>query len=149
MINSLSLKNFKSWKDTLLEFHKGVNAIVGTTDAGKSNVIRAIRWVVFNRPSAESRIYRNRSGFKSAWHENQPVNITKSEFRGQGLATTLLNRSVETVKKMGGVAAVTHIWMESPGGGAMKYFAKAGGEFVRLHKNRWLEDCIKSNYRCL
>jgi len=73
----------------------------------------------------------------------------EDEFRGQGLATTLLNRSVETVKKMGGVAAVTHIWMESPGGGAMKYFAKAGGEFVRLHKNRWLEDCIKSNYRCV
>ncbi len=76
-------------------------------------------------------------------------NTVEEEFRGQGIGTELLNRSIKTVKEMGGVAAVTHIWMESPNGSAMKYFTKVGGEFIRLHKNRWLEDCIKSDYLCI
>lgn len=76
-------------------------------------------------------------------------NTINEDYRGQGIGTELLDRSVETVKQMGGVAAVTHIWMESPNGSAMKYFAKVGGQFIKLHKNRWLEDCITSNYHCV
>lgn len=76
-------------------------------------------------------------------------NTIEADYRRQGVGSKLLSKSIEAVKKMGGVAAVTHIWMESPGRGAMKYFAKAGGRFVRLHPNRWLEDCIISNYRCV
>lgn len=76
-------------------------------------------------------------------------NTLEADYRGQGIGTKLLNASIETVKKMEGVAGVTHIWMESPGGSAMKYFAKAGGQFIKLHQNRWLEDCILSNYLCV
>ncbi len=73
----------------------------------------------------------------------------EEDYRGQGIGTKLLNSSLETVRKMGGVAAVTHIWINSPGGGAMKYFTKAGGHFIKQHKNKWLEDCITSDYRCI
>ncbi len=73
----------------------------------------------------------------------------EKEYRKQGIGIKLLNKSIDTVKQMGGVAAVAHIWMESPNGGAMKYFSKVGGQFIKLHKNRWLEDCITSNYRCV
>lgn len=73
----------------------------------------------------------------------------EEEYQKQGIGTKLLDKSLDTVKQMGGVAAVAHIWMESPNGSAMKYFTSVGGQFVKLHKNRWLEDCIVSNYKCV
>ena len=54
MIKSLSIQNFQSHKDTCLEFDKGVNVIVGSSDSGKTAIIRALRWLVWNRPSGDS-----------------------------------------------------------------------------------------------
>jgi len=50
MIKQLRIQNFRSHKDTKLEFVKGVNCIVGAPDSGKTNIIRAINWVLTNRP---------------------------------------------------------------------------------------------------
>lgn len=50
MITKIEIKNFQSHKNTVLDFDKGVNVICGESDNGKSAVIRAIRWVVENRP---------------------------------------------------------------------------------------------------
>lgn len=51
MISSVHIKNFQKHKDLSLEFTPGINVITGKSDAGKSAVIRAIRWVLENRPS--------------------------------------------------------------------------------------------------
>lgn len=51
MINFLHIENFQSHKESDLIFSPGVNVIVGTSDSGKSAIIRALRWVVYNRPS--------------------------------------------------------------------------------------------------
>lgn len=51
MINRIRLKNFQAHADTTLDFDKGVNIIVGRSDQGKSSIIRALRWVVENRPT--------------------------------------------------------------------------------------------------
>jgi len=59
MINKLIVKNFQSHKHSELEFSPSVNCIIGNSDAGKSSLLRAIRWVLFNRPSGES--------FRSWW----------------------------------------------------------------------------------
>jgi GNAT superfamily N-acetyltransferase len=77
------------------------------------------------------------------------ANMVEEEYRRQGVGTALLNKSLETAKEMGAVAAVAHSWVDSPGGSAIKYFAKAGGHFIKLHHNRWLEDCITDNWRCI
>lgn len=53
MINSIHLKNFQSHKDTIMTFTNGVNVIVGPSDVGKTSLIRALRWLVHNRPSGE------------------------------------------------------------------------------------------------
>jgi len=57
MIKSLVLTNFRSHKDTELEFSPQVNVIVGESDNGKSNIIRALNWIATNRPLGENIIY--------------------------------------------------------------------------------------------
>jgi exonuclease SbcC len=53
MIPFVHIKNFQSHADTYLEFHDGLNAIVGPSDSGKTAIIRALNWVVNNRPSGD------------------------------------------------------------------------------------------------
>jgi len=59
MIQSLQIINFQSHKDTKLEFHEGVNIIVGPSDSGKTAIIRALRWAIWNRPGG--------NGMRSNW----------------------------------------------------------------------------------
>lgn len=54
MIKSVSIQNFQSHARTELNFHEGVNVIVGTTDGGKTAIIRALRWLIWNRPSGDA-----------------------------------------------------------------------------------------------
>jgi len=48
MIHSISLKNYMSHADTVLELHPGMNAFIGESRAGKSTVIRAVRETLEN-----------------------------------------------------------------------------------------------------
>jgi exonuclease SbcC len=54
MISELEIENFQSHKVTSLSFAPGVNVIIGQSDTGKSSIIRAINWVISNRPSGDS-----------------------------------------------------------------------------------------------
>ena len=56
MINSLSIKNFRSYKDVFVEFHPGVNVIIGANDSGKSNLLRTINLIVQNQPDGDDYI---------------------------------------------------------------------------------------------
>jgi len=49
-ITSVVIENFQSHEKSELEFVNGLNVIVGPSDQGKSAVIRAIKWVLFNEP---------------------------------------------------------------------------------------------------
>ncbi|MGE5543910.1 MAG: AAA family ATPase [Bacillota bacterium] len=49
-IKRLCLRNFQSHRETDLEFTPGLNIIVGPSDQGKSAIIRALRWLIFNEP---------------------------------------------------------------------------------------------------
>jgi DNA repair exonuclease SbcCD ATPase subunit len=54
MIKSLEILNFQSHEKTKLNFHDGVNVIVGRSDSGKTAIIRALRWASRNKPSGDS-----------------------------------------------------------------------------------------------
>lgn len=49
-IERVRLENFQSHVDTTLELSDGLNVIVGQSDSGKTAIIRAIRWALFNQP---------------------------------------------------------------------------------------------------
>jgi len=59
MIHNITIQNFQSHKNTSLDLHSGVNAIVGESDAGKSAILRALNWIINNKPSGDS--------FRSHW----------------------------------------------------------------------------------
>jgi exonuclease SbcC len=67
MISSISISNFQSHRSTKLDLHPGVNVIVGSSDVGKTAVIRALRWLVWNRPSGDT--------FRSTWGGDTKVVI--------------------------------------------------------------------------
>lgn len=68
MIKSLELKNFQSHKETRLDFHPGVNVIIGSSRSGKTGVLRALNWNRYNKPAGLA--------FNSYWNRDkkkQPI----------------------------------------------------------------------------
>ena len=53
MIKSIQISNFQSHADSYLEFDEGCNIIVGNSDSGKTAIIRALRWLVFHKPTGD------------------------------------------------------------------------------------------------
>lgn len=53
---SISIKNFRSYKDVRVEFHPGLNVVIGDNDVGKSNLRRAMEWVINNRPTGDGNL---------------------------------------------------------------------------------------------
>lgn len=50
MIKSIELKNIQSHENTRLELDKGINCIVGSSNNGKSAILRGLYWARYNRP---------------------------------------------------------------------------------------------------
>ena len=67
MIKKLSIQNFQSHKKSVLEFDPGLNVIIGTSDSGKTAVVRALRWLISNRPSGDA--------FRSVWGGKTAVSV--------------------------------------------------------------------------
>jgi len=58
-LDSVTIKNFQSHKISELQFVGGVNVIIGSSDAGKSVIFRALNWALTNRPLGDA--------FRSEW----------------------------------------------------------------------------------
>ncbi|MBU5669058.1 AAA family ATPase [Peptoniphilus sp. MSJ-1] len=69
-IDKIELHNFQSHKDTVIEFDRGLNVILGNSDSGKTAILRAIKWALYNEPRGD---YFIRQGEK-----NVSVKITFS-----------------------------------------------------------------------
>jgi len=67
MIQSLNISNFQSHKKSEFDFDPGVNVIVGPSDSGKTAIIRALRWLIWNRPVGDE--------FRSTWGGDTRVEI--------------------------------------------------------------------------
>jgi len=54
MIKSVELVNFQGHKYSTFQFTPGVNVIKGPSHSGKTSVVRALRWVLQNKPQGDS-----------------------------------------------------------------------------------------------
>ena len=64
IIAKVKIENFQSHENTIIDFHSGLNIITGPSDNGKSAIIRAIKWVLFNEPRGTDFIRQGTSGAK-------------------------------------------------------------------------------------
>lgn len=76
-------------------------------------------------------------------------NTIHPNYQGKGLGGLLLKESIATLKEMGAVAGLSHIWMQSPGNASFKYFTKAGGQLIKTHPRRWNDDPSLPDYDCI
>ncbi len=53
-IKELHIREFQSHEATALQFHPGLNVLVGPSDSGKSAIVRALRWCLHNEPRGEA-----------------------------------------------------------------------------------------------
>lgn len=67
MIKSIAIENFQSHEFTRLDLAEGVNAVIGPSDSGKTAILRAVRWLVDNRPTGEE--------FRSTWGGETAVQV--------------------------------------------------------------------------
>jgi exonuclease SbcC len=88
MFNFIEVKNFQSHKNSLLNFHPGVNAIVGTSDSGKSAIIRAVRWLWQNRPLGDS--------FRSHWITEKDPTSVRLQVEGENTNQPIITRHKRT-----------------------------------------------------
>lgn len=75
-------------------------------------------------------------------------NTVDENYRGYGIGSELLKLSISAAKKQGALAGVSHLWKQSPGNSAVKYFTKCGGELVQSHPDKWREDAL-NGYDCI
>jgi GNAT superfamily N-acetyltransferase len=68
--------------------------------------------------------------------------------RGKGVASSLLQASVTALKQQGAKAGLAHIWRESPGNAAQRYFSYAGAVLVKVHPQRWRHLSETAGYYC-
>jgi len=74
-------------------------------------------------------------------------NTVNENYRGYGVGSQLLKLSTQAAVKQGANAGVSHLWMQSPGNSAVKYFTKCGGILIKEHPERWNE-LSKHGYEC-
>jgi len=56
ILKTLQLKNFRKFKDALIEFPDGITGVVGLNGVGKSTLFEAIAWVLYGPVSARTSI---------------------------------------------------------------------------------------------
>jgi GNAT superfamily N-acetyltransferase len=74
-------------------------------------------------------------------------NTVDENYRGCGVGSQLLKLSSQAAIKQGATAGVSHLWKQSPGNSAVKYFTKCGGILIKEHPERWNE-LSKQGYEC-
>jgi len=62
LIKNVHIRNFQCHKEKTLETNPGITYVTGSSDTGKSAIIRAVEWVRTNRPSGTSHINRDATG---------------------------------------------------------------------------------------
>jgi len=112
MISNITLHNFQSHIDTSIDFHKGVNCITGSSNSGKTAIIRALRWVLENRPSGLSVINNNKKeAFVCVRKNNQYIlkrrSKTQNEYEVNGLLLQAVGKEVP--KEVNNVLNLTSI----------------------------------------
>lgn len=71
--------------------------------------------------------------------------------QGEGWGPKLSDAALESFKKLGTLAVVTHAWKESPNNSSIRYLTKFGFESVATHPEYWIDvdyECVLDGKPC-
>lgn len=68
--------------------------------------------------------------------------------QGGGIGGHLLQLSIAALQQQGAVAGLAHLWQQSPGNAAVKYFSRHGGVFIKQHADKWRAESLQG-YACV
>ena len=106
-ILSLSLRNFRKFKDLEIEFPEGIIGLIGNNGAGKSTIIEAIGWAIYgNKASRTQKEGIKRQG--ASRHETCWVKL-QMELGGNiyEIFRAMGNSSTDAMVKVNGIIAAT------------------------------------------
>lgn len=75
-------------------------------------------------------------------------NTVRPDLQGSGIGGALLQLSIQALIAQGALAGVAHLWVQSPGNAAVRYFSKHGGTLVKIHPDKWRADSL-NGYACV
>jgi exonuclease SbcC len=81
-IKSVTLKNFQSYKNQTIQFQPGLNLLLGTSDSGKSAILRAISFVLYNHPKKDTLIHWGEKETEVTVEFSDGVKVTR--IKGEG-----------------------------------------------------------------
>ena len=72
MLNQLHIQNFQSHEDSIIEFGPGVNTLVGTSNAGKSAILRSLYLTLKSRPAGGGYVRKGTDNclIETSWTRN-------------------------------------------------------------------------------
>lgn len=82
-IKKIEIENFQSHKHTIIDFVNGLNVITGPSDNGKTAIIRALKWVLYNEPKGSEFIRQGENRCKVSIVLDNDVIITREKYKNK------------------------------------------------------------------
>ena len=76
-INKVEIKNFQKHKKLTVDLTKGFNVITGESNVGKTAILRAIYWVLYNKPNKSNFITTNEKSVSVTLHLSNGYSVTR------------------------------------------------------------------------
>lgn len=87
-IKDVVVKGFQSHKESGFTLSPGLTVITGPSDAGKTAIIRALRWLAFNEPQGEGFLYTVRNADGSIKEQEEQAEVTVNFESGVSITKT-------------------------------------------------------------
>lgn len=119
IINSLTLENFKSHRNTKIEFNENISLILGSNGAGKSSILEAISYSFFKefngtvdnlmrKAAEENDIVKKMEVTVEFTHDAKQYKLRRGKTKSKNIATLYLKENDSYVFKCDGDTNVTH-----------------------------------------
>lgn len=94
MLEEITLKNFQAHKSLTIKFDPKITSIIGSSDVGKSAILRALRWLCLNRGTTKV-LRRRGSKFTKVILTVDGMTITRT--RGKGNKYVVNNKAYRAI----------------------------------------------------